>query len=567
MDITGGSINNGIWVVSTAAWSRSVDFNGNYDAAMGTIVPVYNGAGTLGLYALSNTSTVTIGTSVITFENVGEDGVTLQGLLASSTDVANGDALVAVKKTFTGAVATTQHQVNERTVNLFDFMSAADQAAAIARTSPPNVTSALAAAVAELAGGGVLEIPAGKFYITAAQALTSGITIQGASNVDPYYGIPKTGNEAPTFLYQATAATPIFTVGEGVCDVAWKNISLSAVSIPAAKVGDGGPTLPTAGKYGIRFLGDALNSSYRFVFEQVTFYNFERAISVSDVAATAGDWQCDNVIVSSCVFFNNTYGVYFNTINADVWKFQHCRFLIADNGAGIYINFAGYIEMDNCDGGPAESIGNLPATGNAYVYVAYRYDNIKLISCQSENIDYFLRVDTSTGYENNYELITLDGCAVESPCLIERQAKIISLASRYTETVTCSGNDIEVHSYGDSWLPTTKKFDMTGLRPRLFVDAGSTQNSGSVTNVVTATPTTMTSLPASAGVYQFYVYWPNSGSTRVAIATLVCDGTTLIRADGVNGADMTITVSARNVQATQSSGVNQTVYWKYLRIA
>lgn len=125
MAITGGSVNNGIWDVSTAAWSRAVDFNGNFDMTTGTIVPVYNGASTLSLYAVSNTSAVTIGTTSITFENVGEDSATLSALLASTTSTSDGDGLVGVKRTFTGAVATTEHAWHEaQTIDLRADLSA-----------------------------------------------------------------------------------------------------------------------------------------------------------------------------------------------------------------------------------------------------------------------------------------------------------------------------------------------------------------------------------------------------------------------------------------------------------
>lgn len=46
--------------------------------------------------------------------------------LANSTDPAKGDALIAVKQPFTGAVATTQHKVNRRVVSVEDFGAVGD---------------------------------------------------------------------------------------------------------------------------------------------------------------------------------------------------------------------------------------------------------------------------------------------------------------------------------------------------------------------------------------------------------------------------------------------------------
>ena len=110
---TYAGVNAGIYIVSTSAWTRAEDFDGNRDITSGTLIPVYNGANTFALYAVSNTGTITIGTTALTFELIGADSVALQGSLADSSAVGNGDALVAVKRTETSASATTQHVINQ----------------------------------------------------------------------------------------------------------------------------------------------------------------------------------------------------------------------------------------------------------------------------------------------------------------------------------------------------------------------------------------------------------------------------------------------------------------------
>jgi hypothetical protein len=179
---------------------------------------------------------------------------------------------------------------------------------------------------------------------------------------------------------------------------------------------------------------------------------------------------------------------------------------------------------------------------------------------------YFLDVQTDAGYQNVLQTINLNDCAVEAPIRVQRMAKLIGKGNRYTVDATCSGNDIEVHSIGESWFPTTKKFLMTGLRPKLFVHGGSTQTTSSTASVLTATPTTLFALPESAGSYEVQVWLTAGGSVYQSFCTLMCDGTTLARIAGTNGANLTITVSGRNVQATQSSGVTQTLQWSYQRL-
>jgi hypothetical protein len=59
-------------------------------------------------------------------ENAGVASATLQQDLADSTDVAKGDAMIAVKQPFTGAVERTQHDKNAEWVSVKDFGAVGD---------------------------------------------------------------------------------------------------------------------------------------------------------------------------------------------------------------------------------------------------------------------------------------------------------------------------------------------------------------------------------------------------------------------------------------------------------
>jgi hypothetical protein len=59
---------NGIYVVSTAAWTRALDFDGNRDAVNGTLV--VSTSGTAIYYRLTTANPITIGTTSLTFEAV-----------------------------------------------------------------------------------------------------------------------------------------------------------------------------------------------------------------------------------------------------------------------------------------------------------------------------------------------------------------------------------------------------------------------------------------------------------------------------------------------------------------
>jgi len=98
--------------------------------------------------------------------------------LASTSDAAKGDALLGVKRTATGAVATTQHVVNESArLNIVSHFGASKD-----NTNTTATTTALVAAIAAAAviGNAVVEIPDGSYSITAGTNLASaGVAIEG----------------------------------------------------------------------------------------------------------------------------------------------------------------------------------------------------------------------------------------------------------------------------------------------------------------------------------------------------------------------------------------------------
>jgi hypothetical protein len=61
------SVNNGIYVVSTSAWSRAADFDGARDVVNGTLIPCGSSTGAETIYRCSTANPITIGTSALTF--------------------------------------------------------------------------------------------------------------------------------------------------------------------------------------------------------------------------------------------------------------------------------------------------------------------------------------------------------------------------------------------------------------------------------------------------------------------------------------------------------------------
>lgn len=498
--------------------------------------------------------------------------------LASTASASKGAGLVGSLWTLNYVAGTVGNDLRYGSVpSIFKVLSQAQQQDVLAYGFADDLYATIVAAYALCK---TWYFPAGGYKLTDEIACMTGMRVYGDSNADRFYGSQPTVGK-PTRFWQATASKACFKIGVGVSDVVLSDFCMSAVQTPSAY------TAYTAGKYGIKMEGvnyvaagaalqQAGRSSYRITLQRLSGYQFERFISCADYYWDLGgappnsgtDWQCDSVDVVQCHSFGCLTHTHINTTNADAWKHQNCTASIWTNGFGLYLKRSGYHVAETCYYVPAEATAGVLATGTTAFYAADFPDNLLLLGCSgSDSLAYFLDVDTTAGFENVYNTITMIGCAVEAPSRIRRKCKVISQTSRYTYDVTCSGDDVEVHSIADSWSPTTKQFLMTGLRPRLFIHGGSTQTTSSTASVLTATATTLFTLPASAGAYQVQVWLTAGGSIYQSIATLMCDGTTLARITGTNGANLTITVSGRNVQATQVSGTTQTLQWSYQRTA
>ena len=125
-------VDNGIYVCATSAWARAKDFDGSRDVVTGTLVLTEPGTGTAQMWEVTTSGAITIGTTSITFEQHTPEELALRTDLANTASGSLGDALVGVLNTATAAVATTQHEVNQREINVFDFLSTAQKADVIA---------------------------------------------------------------------------------------------------------------------------------------------------------------------------------------------------------------------------------------------------------------------------------------------------------------------------------------------------------------------------------------------------------------------------------------------------
>lgn len=97
--------------------------------------------------------------------------------LANTASASLGDFLLGVKRTFTNAVATTEHAVHEaQSINAVAYAGMSTAGSAAANTTALGIAIAAAVAI----GGGTVEIPAGSYALTAGTNwAAAGITLRG----------------------------------------------------------------------------------------------------------------------------------------------------------------------------------------------------------------------------------------------------------------------------------------------------------------------------------------------------------------------------------------------------
>jgi hypothetical protein len=96
---------------------------------------------------------------------------------------------------------------------------------------------------------------------------------------------------------------------------------------------------------------------------------------------------------------------------------------------------------------------------------------------------------------------------------------------------------------------------------------GSKVSSGSGAVATTSAAAATLFTPSIKGMYQVYAYIADAGAAYVANGRFAFDGTNAVRMGGENGANLTLAVGGGNVQATQTSGIAQTVQYVYELVA
>ena len=149
---------NGIYVCDTGTWTRALDFDGSYDIVRGTLITVLpsgtvNGAT---FWRVTNTGTITIGTTSLTFQNAAFSEASAVNFLAAGTD----------------AVQRTAQSKMRDVVSVTDFGTTGDGVA----DDTAEITACWAAAT------GTVYYPPGTYLVTTLTHPDKKLIHQGGNN-------------------------------------------------------------------------------------------------------------------------------------------------------------------------------------------------------------------------------------------------------------------------------------------------------------------------------------------------------------------------------------------------
>lgn len=155
----------------------------NSPARLADVQPLVTGLAPASLIPFTPAANVSATTVQSAIEEVSTESASDKADLADTSTVGKGDALIGVLSTAVGAVATTQHQVNEESTSVFRFMTASEIADVRNKTATIDVSGKiqLAATSAGLLGGEIY-LPAGdyKWGSAATVTLPPNVSLRGA---------------------------------------------------------------------------------------------------------------------------------------------------------------------------------------------------------------------------------------------------------------------------------------------------------------------------------------------------------------------------------------------------
>lgn len=162
-----------------------------------------------------------------------------------STATGKGAALISYLAPYTGAVATTQSEINQRSINLFDFLSPTKRTQFTTLGVNPDITTELQTALDEIDIGSTLIIPNGAGTLSGPVYIAKAATIKGSG---PHGQSTSYSGSYQIFLADDTSGfrfDPSY-VGAGVNPFAQPNVDNYGCNFIGLRISGGKASIPIA---------------------------------------------------------------------------------------------------------------------------------------------------------------------------------------------------------------------------------------------------------------------------------------------------------------------------------